>query len=188
MYDKIYLKLQKNNQEKITISPKSFGKSEEKNDLVIFTKNHTSHYKIALSIIQNNLFFGSGPNTFRYICDQKKYQTYLYKDENGCSTHPHNHYLQIFAETGLVGFVFLFGFFIFILCKLLYVFYDKYIAKYRTLSDKDYRVIAIISVFIMLNPLSPNGNLFNNYLNILYYYIFALNFLIMNRKISKILT
>ena len=42
--------------------------------------------------------------------------------------------------------------------------------------DKDYRVIAIISVFIMLNPLSPNGNIFNNYLNILYYYIFALNF------------
>ena len=38
LYDKIYLKLQKNNQEKITISPKSFGKSEEKNDLVIFTK------------------------------------------------------------------------------------------------------------------------------------------------------
>ena len=87
-----------------------------------------------------------------------------------------------------MGLVFLFGFFIFILFKLLYVFYDKYIAKYRTLSDKDYRVIAIISVFIMLNPLSPNGNLFNNYLNILYYYIFALNFLIMIRKISKILT
>ena len=42
--------------------------------------------------------------------------------------------------------------------------------------------MAVISILIMLNPVMPNGNIFNNYLNILYYYIFALNFLIINKK------
>lgn len=182
LYNKIYLKFQKNNQDKIILSLKHNNNSKEKNNLVIFTNSHTSHYKIALAIIQNNLFFGSGPNTFRYICDQQKYRIYLNKNENGCSNHPHNHYIQITAETGLVGFVFLFGFFFLILSKFLYLFYNKYISKYKPPRDQDYKVVAIISILIMLNPLMPNGNIFNNYLNILYYYIFALNFLIMNKK------
>ena len=185
LYSKIHSKLQKNNQQELIISSKNHVKSEEKNNLVVFTKYHTSHYKIALAIIKNNLFFGSGPNTFRYICDQPKYQIYLNKNENGCSTHPHNHYIQIFAETGLVGFVFLFGFFILILGKFLCLFYNKFISKNWPTSNQDQKVIAIISILIMLNPLTPNGNIFNNYLNMLYYYIFALNFLIMNKKFFK---
>ena len=52
LYDKNYLKLQKNNQEKITISPKSFGKSEEKNDLVIFTIK--SHFALQNCFINNS--------------------------------------------------------------------------------------------------------------------------------------
>lgn len=186
LYSKIYSKFQKNNQDRIILSLKHNDNSKEKNNLVIFTNSHTSHYKIALAIIQNNLFFGSGPNTFRYICDQQKYRIYLNKDENGCSNHPHNHYIQIAAETGLVGFVFLFGFFIFMLSKFLRIFYNKFISKYKPIHDQSYKVVAVISILIMLNPVMPNGNIFNNYLNILYYYIFALNFLIINKKFFKI--
>ena len=37
---------------------------------------------------------------------QKQLMRYIYKHYDGCSTHPHNLFIQILSETGLIGIFF----------------------------------------------------------------------------------
>jgi hypothetical protein len=39
----------------------------------IFSERHQSHYLTSLNMFRENLFFGSGPNSFRYLCGTEKY-------------------------------------------------------------------------------------------------------------------
>ena len=62
-----------------------------------FLPAHRNHYLASYEIFKNNIFFGSGPNTFRYECQDIALTTKI----NGCSTHPHNFYFQILSEGGI---------------------------------------------------------------------------------------
>lgn len=75
----------------------------------IFTHDHESHYRTAINIFIDNKFFGVGPRNFRIECSNIKY----YVNESSCSTHPHNTYLQLLAETGFFGFIYIFFYFCF---------------------------------------------------------------------------
>jgi O-antigen ligase len=131
-------------------------------NIVIFTDQHTQHYKSAFRIYKDNLIFGVGIKNFRKICHEKKYKI----SEISCSTHPHNTYIQLLAELGTIGFLlisFLFFYFIGLIFRIL---------KDENLSDsslKDFYLCLIISILISLWPISPSGNFFNNWLNIIYY-------------------
>jgi O-antigen ligase len=39
----------------------------------IFSERHQYHFFTSLNMFKENLFFGSGPNSFRYLCDDPKY-------------------------------------------------------------------------------------------------------------------
>jgi hypothetical protein len=47
-------------------------KHNEKN-YYIFSERHQSHYLTSYNMFKENLLFGSGPNSFRYLCDDEKY-------------------------------------------------------------------------------------------------------------------
>jgi len=92
-----------------------------------------------------------------------------YEYENGCNTHPHNIYLQILAELGVIGFFLFFGFFLFLLYCLIIIFLKIF---NRSITNKDKsNFLFILGIFLALFPLFPSGNLFNNWL----LSIFALN-------------
>jgi O-antigen ligase len=40
---------------------------------VVFSVRHQAHYETAFNIFKNHLFFGSGPNQFRYLCNKNKF-------------------------------------------------------------------------------------------------------------------
>ena len=47
----------------------------------------------------DNPVFGIGPGAYRYACQNDEYITF-----NACTTHPHNYFLQMLTETGIIGF------------------------------------------------------------------------------------
>ena len=129
----------------------------ENKKINIFSKEHTSHYQTAYKMFLDNPILGHGPKSFRIICNDKKY----YKNIHSCTTHPHNTYLQLLAETGLISTLMVF--FIFILNSF---FYTKYLFK----SIKNINQISFYLPFIItLFPFVPNGNFFNNWLSIVSY-------------------
>ncbi len=135
-------------------------KSSEK--AVIFSKVHDSLIRTAYNMFKDQPLLGHGPKMFRVKCKDKKYAT----GTTSCSTHPHNFYVQLLAETGIIGFLFLSG-------ALGYVIYTalrqlKSIIFKQTKPLTDYQVCLLAGILITVWPLSTNGNFFNNWLMIVY--------------------
>jgi O-antigen ligase len=136
-----------------------------------FSVDHETHYKVAYKMFTNNIFFGQGPKMFRVLCDDNKFRfEYKYGTNiiNGCTTHPHNSYIQLLAETGLIGAAFLILFFCYVVFKLFYNFFVFY--NNKTISNiYNYKICLLLCFFINFFPIVPNGNFFNNWLSIMYY-------------------
>ena len=113
------------------------------------------------NIVKDHIIIGSGPNTFRILCFDEK-NTYKEFD-NSCSSHPHNTYVQILSETGIIGFLFL-------LTALIY--FSKNLVKHLILKIRgnpyftDFEICVLSGIAIYLWPIIPTGNIFNNWLNI----------------------
>jgi O-antigen ligase len=143
-------------------------KNEKNQDfsLKIFSKEHQGHYIIAWRMFLDNPLFGQGINSFSKLCSLEKYK----KDDGICTTHPHNSYLQLLSEAGVLGFLFIFSIF-FMISKLFFIriFFRKKnkvdLNKYQLV-----KYVSLIAIFINLWPLSPNGSFFNNWLSSMYYY------------------
>ena len=144
--------------------------------IYIFSKTHTHHYIAALKMFLDNKVLGVGVKNFRNFCNDEKYKM----SKDSCSTHPHNTYIQILAETGIVGFLFL-------LTVLIY--FCKYILKHFILKFKgkyyfnDFEICILSGIAIYLWPIVPTGNIFNNWLNIAM--ILNFPFLIWSRGLIK---
>ena len=140
----------------------NMGLIESTKEPVIFTTRHDSHIRTAYVMFKDKPIFGHGPKMFRIKCKDEKYLVGV----SPCSTHPHNFYVQLLAETGVLGFLFLFS-------ALCYVFYTA-LRQFKSIIFKqkrpltDYQVCLLGSILITLWPFSPNGNFFNNWLMIVY--------------------
>ena len=140
----------------------SMGLIKDSQTKNIFTSSHDSLIKTAFKMFLDKPVLGHGPKMFRLICKEKKYQVGI----KPCSTHPHNFYAQLLAETGVLGFSFL-------LIAFFYIFYCTYrqlksifLKQKRYLSD--YQVCLLSGILITIWPLSPNGNFFHNWLMVVY--------------------
>ena len=124
----------------------------------IFSVQHFNHYLSAFEIFKDNKLFGVGPKNFRKICKNEKY----YLNEFSCSTHPHNYFIQILAETGIIGF-FLFSS---IYLMMFYLFVVNFFKK----NNQYFLVKYILLTCFLINffPIFPGGNFFNNWNAIIY--------------------
>tara|TARA_B100000787_G_scaffold17313_1_gene12128 strand:- start:2798 stop:4075 length:1278 start_codon:yes stop_codon:yes gene_type:complete len=129
----------------------------------IFSVEYHNHYRSSLRMFNDNKITGVGPRMFRVLCVEKKY--YLWE---GCSTHPHNTYIQILAETGLIGFIFFLGIFLFILFSIFRHFYYKFTNK--KIIFNDFQLCLLSAILISIWPFTPTGDFFNNWLNIIYFF------------------
>jgi O-antigen ligase len=83
-----------------------------------------------------------------------------------CDIHPHNFYVQLLAETGIIGFSFLFSAFAYVLYCVYRQFKSIVLRQKRYLTD--YQVCLLAGILITVWPLTTNGNFFNNWLMIVY--------------------
>ena len=85
------------------------------NKVYIFSHDHHGHYLLAYKIFKDYPVFGTGVKGFRYLCRNK---IYILENNDGCSTHPHNTYIQILASNGIIGFSLIIFAFIYILREI----------------------------------------------------------------------
>ena len=125
-------------------------------------------YSTALSIIKKNFPYGIGPKMFRIECAKIEH----YKDFNawehkrGCSTHPHNTYLQLLLETGFFGFIFVFVVFLLVFTKIIHYLLIYFLTNNIFIVSKLFLYIALL---ISLFPFQPTGSFFNNWNSIIYF-------------------
>ena len=129
----------------------------------IFSEVYESHYKTAYKMFINNKIFGVGNKMYRKLCDNEKY----YVNNFSCTTHPHNFYMQILAENGIVGLIFILFFFSYIVKNLFNEFISRNFKNKMILNNK--ALLILIGFFINLWPIIPSGSFYNNWLSILIY-------------------
>ena len=159
-----------------TLDGMNLFKENKLEQVYIFSQGHHEIYNAACKMFLDNKILGVGVRNFRNICIDPKY--YVNGNEI-CSTHPHNTYLQILTETGIIGFLFL-------LTVLFY--FSKYVFKHLMIRFKgkhyfsDFELCILSAIAIYLWPFIPTGNIFNNWINIAL--CLNLPFLIWSRKLN----
>jgi len=128
----------------------------------IFTPAHDSLFRTAYNMFLDKPLVGHGPKMFRVICKDEKYAVGIMP----CLTHPHNFYVQLLAETGIIGFSFLFSTFAYVVYCAYRHFKSIVLREKRYLTD--YQVCLLAGILITVWPLTTNGNFFHNWLMIVY--------------------
>jgi O-antigen ligase len=137
----------------------------------LFSEGHELYYWTSYNMFLDHKIFGIGPKNYRILCNDPRYFKLIQTEDNlnnTCSTHPHNTYAQLLAETGIMGILPVIFLFFFIVSLLF-----RHFVSMIFVSDKnrltDYQICLLISVFLTLWPLVPTLNFFNNWISIIYF-------------------
>ena len=139
-----------------------------------------AHYLTAIEIAKDHKIIGSGLKTFRYICSNDKYEKIdSRKKEFRCSTHPHNIYLELASELGILVLLFCFVLMFYVLIKLLFLI------KNNNRNSLEY----FISFFILFWPIQITGSFFSSFNGFFYFFgiaivIFNINNEVTNEKLN----
>ena len=147
---------------------KLYPPSEENNETLFecctfpkyfFSYGHSKHFQTAFEMFKDKPLLGHGVKSFRLVCHR-------YEIDWGCSTHPHNTYMQLLAETGVFGFLLvLLSFFYF--C---YLGIKNYIERKKINVDIYNARQCLLGAFVInLFPIITTGSFFTNWLSIMYF-------------------
>jgi len=126
-----------------------------------YSEIHERHYFVSFNMFKFNPIFGEGTNTFRFKCDK---EIFYYK-KNSCTTHPHNFYIQILAELGLLGFFFISSFFGYLVyCGLKQLFFLISSKKNKLIPFDNF--LFFILNFVFWWPIIPHMSFYNNWNNV----------------------
>ena len=129
----------------------------------IFSVEYQNLYTASVKMFYDHKITGVGPRMFRILCVEKKY--YIWE---GCSSHPHNNYIQLLAETGLIGFIFFIGIFLTLIYSLVKHLIFKF--RYKKVIFNDFQLCLLSAILISMWPFIPTGDFFNNWLNVIYFF------------------
>ena len=139
------------------------GLTQQNTNKKIFTPSHDFLINTAWNMFLDKPILGHGPNTFRIVCNDDKYK---HNQNFNCENHPHNFYIQLLAETGIIGFSFLLGLFVYFIYLSVRHIIEYF--KYRQIYLSNYQICLLGGLLITIWPITSNGNIFTNYLMMMY--------------------
>lgn len=140
-------------------------KSQEKMTTFLDNSLYFKLYKSGISVFKNNPLFGVGNKNYRIeTCkskeDQKKYN-YI------CTTHPHQLYIELLAEHGLIGTMILLSIYFTLIFKIL---------KNMIISKNYVQLGCFCFIVFTFTPLIPSGSFFTDFNLTLFWINFSLMF------------
>ena len=129
---------------------KEINKSFKEENKIFVNSKHYYNYKLGYEIFKENIFFGVSTKKFRSECKTKENLSEKMKSF-GCSTHPHQTYIDLLSEHGIFGFLLIFISFLLFILKRTKIFFET--KNYILLSS----IVFIISIWI---PFLPSGSFF----------------------------
>lgn len=138
---------------------------------------HAAHYFTAIKIFENYPIFGVGNKNFREECQKDEYKNNDYKrTAERCSTHPHQIYLELLSEHGLIGF--------FTILSIIFIILFKSFKIY----SKNKNAVHLASILFILSqflPLIPSGSFFVAWGSTIFWLNFAILIFYNSKKYSK---
>tara|TARA_B110000305_G_scaffold146641_1_gene162863 strand:- start:1913 stop:3151 length:1239 start_codon:yes stop_codon:yes gene_type:complete len=135
-------------------------------------------YGTAYKMFLDKKLFGTGVQSFRIKCLDKKFNT----NKFGCSTHPHNYYFQVLGENGIIGFLIFLSMILFLLKDFIFLFL-KWLKN-----KKDYKnlglMIILTNLIISFIPIIPTGNLYSSVSGLFIFFKLAIYFGLKLKKLD----
>jgi len=120
------------------------------------TTGHARIYLTAIEMWKENHILGYGLKSFRVKC----WEILPRIKGLSCANHPHNYYLEILSEAGIIGFSLIIIFFIILLNRSFDFMVKK---KYKKNKDLYLLIPIILIFFIQIWPLKSTGSFFTNW-------------------------
>jgi len=175
-------------------NPKIKERYNEINILVNAAKNnervnlpYISLWDRAIDVFFKKKLMGNGANYFRdcsyKTTDDNKFITLVYpeiRDKYGnhsCATHPHNFYLQIISEYGLIGLLFFLLNFIYILTLIF--------KKIKKNINSNFFACSIVMIAFLFFPFKVTGNIFSTFYGSMFFFIYSLSYYLIKTKKIK---
>jgi O-antigen ligase len=145
---------------------------DDNGDFTFFYNNPwILHYEASVKIFMDKPFIGHGHKAFKKKCKKYEYLKEKYSNNyNVCTTHPHNLFLEVLVDTGLLGFL------PFVIFFILLVY-----SNINKLKNPQYKLILIYLMIIIFLP-RPTGSIFSTYFLNMFIYSIGLLTGIMNTK------
>lgn len=117
--------------------------------------HHGAHYNTAYKIFLNHPIVGIGVKNFYKESIKEKYFNPNYRMTNmRASTHPHNIWLQLLSETGIIGFLIFFSLTFYLLLKSI---------KRYSKNKNAYILFSSSLFFSLIFPILPSGSFFSTF-------------------------
>ena len=127
--------------------------------------HYVDMYSVSYEIFKENYLIGAGPKSYRLVCAD-----YISIYPNSCNTHPHNIYLQLLSEMGILAFTTFFLLWSLIVYYLFRCLINKF--KNDLIINKKLTIL-VTNYFLILFPFLPSTSFFNNWHNVLFYFPLA---------------
>lgn len=126
-------------------APKLFFKNEFAYNFQ--RNNYLIHFNTGVQIWKKNKIFGNGLKSFKLKCSFQKNQT--------CNTHPHNYFIEIMVDAGLIGILLIYSIFLIGMKNFLKNYYSN-----KNIENKMITSAFFLSIVFEFFPVRSTGSFF----------------------------
>ena len=126
-----------------------------------------------------NKYIGGGIKSFRHNCPKRKILSH--NETTTCNTHPHNYYLEILTEVGIIGLI---------LSCLIFIItiYNSLVKNYFFKPRKRINIISVPFIFVFISeifPIKTTGSFFTTSTSTFIFLLIAVIIALSKKKINK---